>query len=212
MLRILTLCVCVGCAPSVVEPPDLGEPPASTEGSEDAQLVRLLIEGSADLDDTLMAIAWSGGWPVHTAEDTWIFLAVGNGESATVSGDFNGWAESEMTAGDGFFWAEIAVGPPNGLGYKLSLDGVEPISDPWARSYTWDLFGQLSYVAPPLDRWHLERWPQAEFGLLEPRDLRVYVPAGLGPWPTVYAHDGQNLFDPSAPWGGWRLQLSLIHI
>ena len=33
----------------------------------------------------------------------------------------------------------------------------------------------------------------------------LLVPPGDGPWPVLYAHDGQNLFAPDAIWGGWRL-------
>jgi hypothetical protein len=41
-------------------------------------------------------------------------------------------------------------------------------------------------------------------GRLVPRDVVVYVPEGAGPWPALYAHDGQNLFNPGAPFGGWQ--------
>jgi predicted alpha/beta superfamily hydrolase len=37
------------------------------------------------------------------------------------------------------------------------------------------------------------------------RTLRILLPEGTGPFPVVYAHDGQNLFDPNAFWGGWGL-------
>ncbi len=56
---------------------------------------------------------------------------------------------------------------------------------------------------------HLERWPDLEGFDLAARHLRVWVPAGSGPWPVLLMHDGQNLFDPGAIWGGWRLQETL---
>ena len=209
MLRIGSLFWLVACGAPEAEPSD-PKPPTSTEAPNlDADRVRALIAGTADLDETLMAVAWSGGWPVRTDEGTWIFVAVSDADDVALSGDFNGWAPAPMTPGEGFHWLEIGVAQPEGLGYKFTSGAAELEADPWARSYTHDAFGSLSYVAPPLDDWHLERWPKAEFGVLEARDLRVYVPPGAGPWPTVYAHDGQNLFDPAATWGGWRLQEAL---
>ncbi|MFT3766003.1 MAG: alpha/beta hydrolase-fold protein [Minicystis sp.] len=38
-----------------------------------------------------------------------------------------------------------------------------------------------------------------------PRTIRVWVPAGAVTR-VLYVHDGQNLFDPEAIWGGWHLQ------
>jgi hypothetical protein len=40
----------------------------------------------------------------------------------------------------------------------------------------------------------------------------VSVPAGAGPWPALYVHDGQNVFDPEALWGGWRLGEALAQV
>jgi hypothetical protein len=57
---------------------------------------------------------------------------------------------------------------------------------------------------------HLERWLGfgPEVGLLG-RELEIWVPAGGVFDRVLYLHDGQNLFDPSASFGGWRLQDSL---
>jgi hypothetical protein len=75
-----------------------------------------------------------------------------------------------------------------------------------ARSYDYDTYGEISYVAPPTDTPRIDRWPDLAGEGLAPRDIRVLVPPGEGPWPVLYAHDGQNLFDPEAFWGGWHLQ------
>ena len=107
-----------------------------------------------------------------------------------------------MEQAQGFSWLELRVPDADGSGYKY---GPALTADPMARSYTWDSFGQLSYVRPPLDRARLDRWPRLEAEGLAPRDLRIHVPAGKGPFPVLYAHDGQNLFDPGAIGGGWRL-------
>ena len=110
-----------------------------------------------------------------------------------------------MTLAGGFSWIAVDVGAdPAGLFYKF-VQGADWFADPMARSYTYDPLGEISYVAPPTDTARLDRWPDLAGQGLAPRDLAVYVPAGAGPWPVLYAQDGQNLFDPAAIWGGWRL-------
>jgi predicted alpha/beta superfamily hydrolase len=64
----------------------------------------------------------------------------------------------------------------------------------------------MSLVAPP-DA-HLDRQYLVEGEGLAPRSLHLWIPAGP-PTHVVYAQDGQNLFDPDAFWGGWRLQESV---
>jgi predicted alpha/beta superfamily hydrolase len=46
-------------------------------------------------------------------------------------------------------------------------------------------------------------------GVLQARELRVWVPDDGHFTHMLFAHDGQNLFDPGAIWGGWRLQESV---
>ena len=46
------------------------------------------------------------------------------------------------------------------------------------------------------------------------RVVWLYLPASYGEntratYPVLYMHDGQNLFDPSAPWGGWHVDDTL---
>ncbi|CAN0573718.1 unnamed protein product, partial [Laminaria digitata] len=57
---------------------------------------------------------------------------------------------------------------------------------------------------------HLERFRfVGGFGLPE-RAVRVWVPKDK-PSHHLYVQDGQNLFDPKAMWGGWRLQDAAGH-
>jgi hypothetical protein len=175
----------------------------------DLQLVQDLIAGRAGPEAVVPAIAWSGGWPVVDGDRAW-FVAWDDRGPWSVAGEFGAWAPVEMTEGDGFWWAEVEIGAdPAGLAYKLVLDagasGGEWLADPFARSYAFDAYGELSYVAPPADRPRLDRWPGLAAEGLAPRDLAVWVPPGEGPWPVLYAQDGNNLFDPAALWGGWRL-------
>ena len=46
------------------------------------------------------------------------------------------------------------------------------------------------------------------------RPVWVYLPVSYGEnpratYPVLYMHDGQNLFDPQGPWGGWRVDEAL---
>lgn len=216
-MRVLLLVVSSGCArdpaptgsrgsgslsPAPTEPAT-----AATTASDDLALVEALVAGEGDPAQVVRQVAWSGGWPVVDGTSAW-FVLVDGGGPWSVAGDFDAWSPEPMTAGEGFWWARVEVGDPTGLRYKFTT-GTDWIADPAARSYTYDGYGEISFVRPPLDTYRLDRWPGVEAEGLRPRDLRVYVPAGDGPWPVLYAHDGQNLFDPHAIWGGWRLQDAL---
>jgi hypothetical protein len=180
-----------------------GTPTTGAEG--DLARVLALLDGEAELDDVLGEVAWSGGWPVRDGDSAWFVFAARGGGAWSVAGDFDGWSGTPMTAGDGFWWAEVELGAdPAGQTYKFT-DGAEWLADPVARSYRYDAYGEISFVAPPTDAPRLDRWPGLGGDTIAPRELRVWVPPGAGPWPTLYAHDGQNLFDPGAIWGGWRL-------
>lgn len=188
-----------------------GTPTGSTvQTFADEARVRELIAGDAVLDEVLHEVAWSGGWPVPTEAGTWLFVLadVDDAGGWALAGDHDGWAGTALTAGDGFGWIEVEVPEPEGSGYKFVREDTW-VADPIARSYTWDPNGQLSFVRPPTDRARLDRWPDLEAEGLLPRTLRVHVPPGAGPWPVVYAHDGQNLFSPDAIWGGWQLSDAL---
>lgn len=209
----------IACSDNTYAPGDARGPTSTSEpvlpttsepvATDDLGSVADLIAGRASAADVSGAVAWSGGWPIRDGDTAW-FVAWSDTGPWSVAGDFDGWAPEAMTEGDGFWWAQIAVGPaPEGLHYKLVGPGDSWIADPFARSYAYDENGEISYVAPPADIPRLDRWPglaaQGSAAGLAPRDLRVRVPAGAGPWPVLYAHDGQNLFDPAAIQGGWHL-------
>ncbi len=208
---LMALIACGSSPEPPIEPDQTGDTATTTTGAEgDAGLVRDLIAGNSTVADVMSSIAWSDGWPVDDG-GTWLFVYPEASGSPGLAGDFNSWEPLAMTAGDGFFWAEVEISDPAGLKYKI-VEGENWIADAWARSYTYDDNGRVSYVAPPTEVFHLERWPGLEGAGLEPRDVRVYVPPGAGPWPTLYMHDGQNLFDPEGMWGGWRLQEALAGV
>ncbi|MCA9702019.1 MAG: hypothetical protein KC431_31140, partial [Myxococcales bacterium] len=132
-------------------------------------------------------------------------------------GDFNGWEPSldpmeEVVPG---FYVRVTQlpAPASGL-YKL-VEGGTYFADPLARRFAWDEFGEYSQVDAIAGRSHYERWPDFDMsaGLLQPRTVTVYLPADAWqeqqPLPTLYMHDGQNLFAPDALWGGWQVGFTL---
>jgi hypothetical protein len=213
---------------------DPGDPPTSVDTDVDTgdtdspgpvgdrAVVDAMQSGTTAPSDGLRAVAWSGGWPITDADaGELIFVADPsdpafeglNTSSLAVAGDFNDWTPAPMACATVCVLTVSAdLGALAGTGYKLVDANETYVADPWARSYTYDEFGQLSYVRPPTDTWRLDRWPDAEGSGVIPRDLRVYVPSGVdsaSPARVLYAHDGNNLFDPGAIGGGWRLQDAL---
>jgi hypothetical protein len=161
----------------------------------------LLSELRTDPDAALLSESGSQGWPVH-CEEGWLFVTT-DATWDRVAGDFDGWAGQTLKREKGFSWAVEQVSP--GDGYKFS-DGSAWAADPWSRSYNYDSYGEISFIQPSVA--HLDRWFGIEGAGLEPRTVRVWVPAEAVDH-VLYAHDGQNLFDPDAIWGGWHLQDSL---
>lgn len=175
-----------------------------TTDIDDASIVQELIAGDRSAADVVPAIAWSDGWPFFDGTTTW-FVHWTDGGSWALAGDVNDWTPEPMLEGDGFWYLGVEGELPAGTGYKFVGNDTDWVADPWARAYDYDAYGELSWAVPPTDAPHLERWPSLEGQDLAPRDVVVYVPAGDGPFDVLYAHDGQNLFDPAAIWGGWRL-------
>ena len=146
--------------------------------------------------------AYSGGFPIVDGGRLVFVHFDERGEgSFSVAGDFNGWDAAALrlnqpVAGFPFYYRVVmAEGNLAGLRYKLVRGGQTWFADPAARSFDWDSYGEISYIAPPADRSHIERWPGFGVGSrLTPRDIFVYVPAAEGPLPVLYAHDGQNLW------------------
>ncbi|NUO48582.1 MAG: hypothetical protein HOV80_06970 [Polyangiaceae bacterium] len=174
-----------------------------TGGSEPTSLEDLLDRLRNDLDGTLLEESYASGWPVLVDEGR---VVVSTDPSlAMVAGDFDAWAGTALTADQGFSWGLLPNDP--GSRYKLT-DGTVFEADPWARAYTYDQFGEITMV--PATTAHLERYFEVEDTsvMLPPRTVRVWVPEGT-PTHVLYLHDGQNLFDPNAPWGGWNLQASV---
>jgi hypothetical protein len=89
--------------------------------------------------------------------------------------------------------------------YKFT-DGATFAADAWSRSYEYDANGEMSLVAPTVA--HLDRYFAVGDVNMQPRTVRVWHPEGAVAR-VLYVHDGQNLFDPAAAYGGWTLQDSV---
>ncbi len=173
--------------------------------------------GRAALTEAFVAAAMRSahGLPIRCEGRLVALLHDTTGDAPALTGDFADWdprAHPMQPVVDGHpLWvADIAVDEPLVPSLYKFVHGDTFFADPWARRHGWDAFGEYSLTDAPEGVSHHERY--LEFGdgagALQPRTLVVYVPAGAlaaGPLPVVYMHDGRNLFDPTAPFGGWRV-------
>ena len=176
-------------------PGDVGVIPDA--GSATPALDALLAALRADTPGALQAQSEADGWPAAVEGGVLIVSTLPG--LTLAAGDHDGWVGTAMTADQGFHWVVLPL--PAGSRYKLT-DGQTFTADPWSRAYVWDEFGAMSLTAPATA--HLERFFAVTDGVMPARTVRVLVPAGAVTH-LLYAHDGQNLFDPNAIWGGWKL-------
>ena len=185
---------------------DTGDTGNTTPDTSDEAILRAAIAGEHDAEAALTLIAASGGFPVETASGDYLFACLCGSEDWMLAGDHEGWVGQPMSRTGALSHVEVTIPSPDGSLYKFT-DSTNWIADPLARRYGTDSHGTHSIVRATAA--HLERWyGLSASGLLE-RDVRVWVPDGGHFTHSLYMHDGQNLFDPGAIWGGWRLQESL---
>ncbi len=155
-----------------------------------------------DRDGTLQAKSDAAGWPLPV-DGGYLFVNT-DPTLPNFAGDYDAWAGTPMTQDQGFSWLVLPV--VDGNHYKFT-NGYTYSADPWARAYTYDSYGEISLVRP--SDAHLDRYFAVGDANNEARTLRIWVPSE--PVERVlYVHDGQNLFDPDAFWGGWHLQDSAL--
>ncbi|MFZ5478244.1 MAG: alpha/beta hydrolase [Myxococcota bacterium] len=176
-----------------------GDDTGDTARSEATCPDRVLEALREDVAGTLASRANQLGWPLPCGDG--LLFVHAEGGDWSLAGDFDGWEGQPMNREDGFSWL---VADATGA-YKFT-DGTDWLADPWARRYGYDEFGEMSYATA--DGAHLERLFEVEGDGIPARTLRVWVPAGEATH-VLYAHDGQNLFDLNAFWGGWRLDESV---
>ena len=178
-----------------------------SSAGEDEALFREAVLGAVEPAVALADIAQRGGLPVQTASGSFLFGCLcGDGDWA-LAGDHDGWAGAAMERSGALSWIEVEIPTPDGSLYKFVEGGTDWTADPMARRYAYDEFGEYSLVRASAA--HLERWLDVGGEGLEGRELRVWVPDGGAFTHALYAQDGQNLFDPAAIQGGWRLNDSL---
>lgn len=151
--------------------------------------------------EALLAQANEGGWPAPV-EGGHLFVTT-DPALDKVAGDHDAWAGTDLTQDQGFRWIVLPVAP--GSQYKFT-NLTDWLADPWARSYTYDQFGEMSLVAPT--KLHIDRFFEIGDAKMAPRTIRILVPE-QPPTHVLYTHDGQNLFDPEAFFGGWKVQDSV---
>jgi predicted alpha/beta superfamily hydrolase len=168
---------------------------------------RARIAGSVSTDEAFNGIAYNGGFPVITDDNTIIFMHWYEGGNWSVSGDFNNWSETAMTNNGDIWYVEVPK-PANLVAqnhYKF-VNNNQYQADHWSLRYGFDNNGEISYITKPdtahLMRWHNFKSPQG----LEARTIRAYVPAGDGPFDVLYAHDGDSLFGTGGKNGSWKVE------
>jgi hypothetical protein len=152
----------------------------------------------SDLEGTLVAQGNDAGWPLHV-QGGYLFVNT-DPKLDRVAGDHDGWKGTSLTKDKGFSYIVLDV--PAGDHYKFT-NLQDWVADPWARAYNYDNNGEISLVLPK-DA-HLERLYRVGDAKLQPRTLHILVPAEPVTH-VLYTHDGQNLFDPGAFYGGWKIQ------
>lgn len=180
---------------------DTGEPPTG-----DLATLQRGLDGEIGPQNMMNLVAQSDGWPIDGGDGTFVFAAIDEGwAQLQLAGDHEGWVGQDMALQNGIWWIRTAIANPEGSHYKL-VARADYFADPMARAYRYDSFGEISLVRGDGD--HIERWPNIGDDAMEPRTVRVWVPAAPVTH-QLYVQDGQNLFDPDAFYGGWQLQASL---
>ncbi len=166
---------------------------------EQTELQRLLGELRSNRDAAMLSQSRTFGWPAPVDGG---LLFVSTEGLPLVGGDHDDWQGTAMTAEDDFHWIVLDV--PAGSRYKFTDGDVDWRADGWSRAYAYDDQGLMSMNTP--SEAHLERHfavGDLPNGITE-RMLRVWVPDQPASH-VLYTHDGQNLFNPGANFGGWHL-------
>ncbi len=148
----------------------------------------------------MQAIANGPGWPLEVDKKLVIARPAEDGP-VRVAGDFNDWKPLATSRKGSLELVEVqARGPAK---YKLVDHEGKWIPDRWSRSFGYDDHGEHSLARPAGA--HLERYFELGGPGIRPRTIQLWIPRKEVTH-HLYAHDGQNLFDPGGPHGSWRLQ------
>ena len=175
---------------------------AGVGGGQVSSLDALLDDLATDLEGTMQAQSDGLGWPAPV-EGGYLFVSTDPALSE-LAGDHDEWVGTPMQVETTFAWLVLEVAAGNR--YKFT-DQITWQADPWSRAYEWDDNGIMSRVVPSGEA-HLERFFNVADAQTPARTVRIWRPATV-PSHVLYMHDGQNLFNPNAGWGGWQLQSSI---
>ncbi|UJR80920.1 alpha/beta hydrolase [Sandaracinus amylolyticus] len=200
---------------------------ASTESRLDALVELLSSEADVVLvDAALHEVALGEGWPLREGS-RWLFATRWDGSPARVSlvSDVNAWSTSAHVAtraASGAHWFVVVdehdfVASAIGAKYKWWGEPDIYRAPPESLAYGYDEYGEHGWVRPPSDAPHLERFVAFESAFLDaPRAVRAWLPAGFvarsegaSRVRTLLLHDGNNVFDPGAFFGGWQADATL---
>ncbi len=137
----------------------------------------------------------------------------------SVAGTFNQWQAGQHTmsriAGTDFYHLKITMPQDAQYAYKFVDSAATPqwITDPINRRFEYGPFGPNSLIQTDAttDASTLEQHDEFSATKLQnKRKLIVYLPPNYRKtntrYPVLYMHDGQNLFDDQAIWGGWGVK------
>lgn len=153
------------------------------------------------------------GFPLRSGASVIFVHRATSGGAFAVAGSWNGWSPGALPlapiAGTDILWAEATLPAAARHEYKFVENGTRWLADPQNRKFSYDNGNSVVNLAGS-GRSHLERLRGVRATrLANTRDIYVYLPPGAldggGPYPVVYMHDGQNLFDPLAPYGSWEV-------
>jgi hypothetical protein len=181
-------------------------PPSQLPPEGDALILQQVLDGRLDPHEGLVAVAHAGGWPIATSQGFLFAIedaGLGPYQLEAAGGVF---PTATLRSEAGIAWAIVPVAGPEGVTYGYRTRFGDPVPDPWARRVAFAGGATLPLVRGVTGA-HVERWPEVGDGVVGARTLFVWVPADP-PDRALYAHDGQNLFDPAAPFAGWRLDLA----
>jgi len=181
---------------------------------------------TAAIEAILHDVAWHEGWPLHEGS-RFLFATTFDDAPATLTltSAFDGWSTTAhpalRSATGEHFWivvdaAEFEV-PAEGALYKWIAPSDDYRAPPEATAYGFDDFGRFGYVLPDPGSAHFEQFPEhVGTHLALPRTFRAYLPAGFVAGSTeasamraLLLHDGQNVFGPEGPFGGWHVETVL---
>jgi hypothetical protein len=166
--------------------------------------------------DSFMIVARQQGI-LFIEDSTANFIYLGNPNTVTVPGDFNGWninSHSMTNLSQTNFWYISEVFEMNArLDYKFVLNGSNWILDPENPNTILGGFGPNSELAMPeyIQPWEIEFNPNIEHGTIETtsifsthlsatHQLKIYLPPGYNrnsssPYSAVYFQDGFEYVD-----------------